>query len=69
VVRHFNRVGVLAGVLDELRNANINVEEMENSIFTGGEAAVCTLRLDDVPDRELVKKLRGLDNVIQVVLS
>lgn len=69
VVRHFNRVGVLAGVLDELRNASINVEEMENSIFTGGEAAVCTLRLDDVPDKELVKKLRALDNVIQVVLS
>src|SRR5690606_7322916 len=29
VVRHHNRVGVLAGVLDSLRSEGLNVEEME----------------------------------------
>lgn len=69
VVRHFNRVGVLAGVLDELRNQGINIEEMENSIFTGGQAAVCTLRLDDTPSEELLKRIRQGENIIQVILS
>ena len=35
VVRHLNRVGVLAFVLDGLREEGINVEEMENTIFAG----------------------------------
>ncbi|MFH0880748.1 MAG: NAD(P)-dependent oxidoreductase, partial [Lentisphaerota bacterium] len=46
VVRHFNKVGVIAGVLDELRNGGVNIEEMENLIFEGGSAACCTLKLD-----------------------
>lgn len=74
VVRHFNRVGVLASVLDELKNAGINIEEMENTIFGGegmtkesdGIAASCTLRLDEKPAADLVKKIRGLENIIQV---
>ncbi len=49
IVRHYNRVGVLASVLDALRTENVNVEEMENTIFEGGQAAVCCLRLDDQP--------------------
>ena len=53
VVRHLNRVGVLACVLDGLREESINVEEMENTIFAGssccmlldaaGSGAVCRL--------------------------
>ncbi|MEM6336094.1 MAG: phosphoglycerate dehydrogenase, partial [Bacteroidota bacterium] len=38
-VRHHDRVGVLAGVLDVVRQAGWNVEEMENLIFAGGAAA------------------------------
>jgi len=66
VVRHFNRVGVLAGILDALREADVNVEEMENAIFAGGKAAVCTLKLDQKPKSETVSSIRDDSNVIQV---
>ena len=38
IVRHRDRPGVLASVLDSIRQANINVQEMENTIFDGAEA-------------------------------
>lgn len=69
VVRHFNKVGVLAGVLDELRNANINIEEMQNIIFEGGHAASCTLKLDDKVSPELLDKIAKAENIIKVVLT
>lgn len=69
VVRHYNRVGVLAGVLDSLRDAGINVEEMENTIFQGAEAACCTLLLDSAPSAEALAKLQDLENVLQVTLE
>jgi D-3-phosphoglycerate dehydrogenase len=69
VVRHYNRVGVLAGVLDELKNDGVNVEEMENMIFKGGKAASCTLKLDSEPSDEAVKNIKTGENVIQVVLK
>lgn len=69
VVRHFNRIGVLAGVLDSLRAEGINVEEMENTIFSGASAACCTLQLDRPPTHELVELLSRLDHVIQVHLE
>jgi D-3-phosphoglycerate dehydrogenase len=69
VVRHYNRIGVLAGVLDALREEKINVEEMENAIFAGELAACCTLQLDEAPSEQLVKHLAGLSHVIQVHLE
>jgi D-3-phosphoglycerate dehydrogenase len=39
VIRHADQVGVLAGVLDILRQADINVETMQNIVFSGGHAA------------------------------
>src|ERR1051325_7412314 len=44
VVRHRDRPGVLASVLDAIRGASINVQEMENIIFEGAEAAVARAR-------------------------
>jgi D-3-phosphoglycerate dehydrogenase len=69
VVRHYNKVGVLASVLGVLRTASINIEEMENSIFSGGRAAVCTLKLDDKPDEAVMSKIRSIENLIQAVLK
>lgn len=69
VVRHFNKVGVLAAVLDALRNGNINVEEMENSIFSGGEAAVCTLKLDDRPSDVVLNEISSMENIIKASLK
>src|SRR5919112_569881 len=49
VVRHRDRPGVLAHVLDAIRSANINVQEMENIIFEGSEAAVARINLEAEP--------------------
>ncbi len=69
VVRHYNRVGVLAGVLDALRTEDINIEEMENTILQGGQAASCSLKLDDTPSDSLVDNIRAAENIIQVSLK
>lgn len=69
VVRHYNRVGVLASVLDALRSEDINIEEMENTILQGGQAASCVLKLDDTPSGSLLDKIRAAENIIQVSLK
>jgi D-3-phosphoglycerate dehydrogenase / 2-oxoglutarate reductase len=68
VVRHFDRVGVLAAVLDTLRKANINVETMENLVFSGGQSACARIRVSSWPGDQLLSELRGLDHVIHVDL-
>jgi len=69
IVRHYNRVGVLAGVLDELRNAEINIEEMENLIFAGGKAASCTLKLDSEPSADTIDKIKANEDVVAAMLK
>jgi D-3-phosphoglycerate dehydrogenase len=69
VVRHHNHVGVLAGVLDELRNAGINVEEMENTIFHGAATASCTLKLDTAPDQASLQRIQAGRYIIQAGLK
>jgi D-3-phosphoglycerate dehydrogenase len=69
VVRHYNRVGVLAGVLDELRNQGVNIEEMENLIFEGGATASCTLRLDDEPSAATLQAIAKNTDIIQLSLK
>ncbi len=67
VVRHHNRVGVLAGVLQALRQAGINIEEMENTIFEGGTSASCILRLDDEADEATRQSIRDQPDVIRLL--
>ena len=69
VVRHYNRVGVLAGILGELRAEGINIEEMENTIFDGELAACCALILDKTPSDALMQRIAGAENVIQASLK
>ena len=59
VVRHLDRPGVLAQVLDAIKAESINVQEMENIVFDGAEAAVARINLDKAPSAET---LRGLKN-------
>jgi D-3-phosphoglycerate dehydrogenase len=67
-VRHINRVGVLAFVLDGLREEGINVEEVENTIFAGAAAACASMLLDSSPSDELVESIRGHADVLHVTL-
>lgn len=55
VVRHLDRPGVLAGILDALRAAEINVQEMENTVFEGAEAAVARINLDKAPAPDVLE--------------
>ncbi|MDP7268392.1 MAG: NAD(P)-dependent oxidoreductase [Pirellulales bacterium] len=68
VVRHYNRVGVLAGILDGLRSQEINVEEMDNVIFDGEHAACCTLLLSQEPSVKFMKVLEAEEAILHVAL-
>jgi D-3-phosphoglycerate dehydrogenase / 2-oxoglutarate reductase len=67
VVRHYDKVGVLAAVLGVIRNHGVNIEEMTNTIFAGAKAAVAVLRLSESPTSTLIEEIAKLDGlVIQV---
>jgi len=59
VVRHRDRPGVLASVLDTVRQASINVQEMENIIFEGSEAAVARINLESALPSDVLERLRA----------
>lgn len=67
VVRHLDRPGVLATVLDAIKSEGINVQEMENIVFEGAEAAVARINLDNAPSREVLDRLRAENtNIIEL---
>jgi D-3-phosphoglycerate dehydrogenase len=66
VVKHYDKPGVLAGVLELLREGNINIEEIENVIFDGGIAASCTMKLINAATADMLKKMSENPNVISV---
>jgi D-3-phosphoglycerate dehydrogenase len=69
VVRHLDRPGVLAGVLDAIKAEQINVQEMENIVFEGAAAAVARINLDNAPTKECLNKLRtGNADIIELDL-
>ncbi len=65
-VRHLNRPGVLAHVFYTLGQAGINVEEMENIIYEGAEAACARIQLDDAPSDDIITAIRGNEYVLSV---
>ncbi len=65
-VRHLDRVGVLAHVLDRLSRASLNVEHMENRVFRGGGAAVATIDVAGSLSEDLLADLGGLPDVLGV---
>jgi D-3-phosphoglycerate dehydrogenase len=69
VVRHRDRPGVLAKVLDAIRAAGINVQEMENVIFEGAQAAVARINLEAAPSEETLAKLRAGEDIIELDLK
>jgi D-3-phosphoglycerate dehydrogenase / 2-oxoglutarate reductase len=59
VVRHVDRPGVLAGVLDAIKSEQINVQEMENIVFDGAAAAVARINLDNAPSDAILDHIRS----------
>ena len=46
VIRHYDRIGVLSAVLEALKEAGLNVQEMQNLVFAGAGAAVATIHIE-----------------------
>jgi len=59
VVRHRDRPGVLAHVFNNLRRDNLNVQETENIVFDGAEAAVARINLDGAPSTALCDRIKA----------
>src|SRR5262249_11730852 len=69
VVRHQDRPGVLAYVLNEIKAANINVQQMENIVFAGAEAAVAGREMDRAGGHGAVAMmLAGNNDIIEINL-
>jgi len=66
VVRHHDRPGVLAHVFDHLRQANLNVQETENIVFEGAEAAVARINLDGVPPDDACNRIKTNQDVLDL---
>ena len=65
-IRHLDRVGVLAHVLDRLSQDRLNVEHMQNRIFRGGDAAVATIDVGGPLSEDLLADLDALPDVFGV---
>ena len=66
VVKHYDKAGVLASILDIIKNGNINIEEIENAIFEGGVAACCTMKLMSPVSSAMLKQMSENPDVISV---
>jgi D-3-phosphoglycerate dehydrogenase len=59
VVRHRDKPGVLAHVFEHLRVAHLNVQETENIIFDGAQAAVARINLDGAPSARALDAMQS----------
>jgi D-3-phosphoglycerate dehydrogenase len=59
IVHHYDRVGVLSAVFNQLKLAGINVQETENIVFEGAAAAVARIHLDDEPSEKVLDAMRA----------
>jgi D-3-phosphoglycerate dehydrogenase len=64
VVRHRDVVGVLAHVLNALERAGINVQEMENVVFEGAEAAIARIHLDQAPGSDVLEAIGRNEHIL-----
>ena len=62
-IRHADKVGILAGILDSLKSEGHNIQEMENIIFKGGAAACARIFLVGIPSDALISSLESNTNI------
>lgn len=68
VVRHIDRPGILAHTLDVISRAGINVQEMENIVFDGAEAAIARIHVEGTVEPSLLEAIKAHEAVIDVSL-
>jgi D-3-phosphoglycerate dehydrogenase len=59
VVRHLDRVGVLAHVFGRLKDAGLNVQQTENVVFEGAVAAIARIQVDGEPQAATLDAIRA----------
>lgn len=64
IVKHFDKPGVLAKVLNILSEEKVNVKEMENVIFDGDLAACCTIKIESKPSEKSLQQINSLENEV-----
>ncbi len=67
-IRHLDRVGVLAKIFAVLRSNGLNVQQMQNQVFEGGEAAVASINVSLSPSDEVVASILDINEVFNVVV-
>lgn len=65
-VRHFDRVGVLSAVLEALKEAGLNVQEMQNQVFAGAGAAVANIHVEGQVPESARAKVSANPDVIHI---
>ncbi|HEV8239021.1 MAG TPA: NAD(P)-dependent oxidoreductase [Thermoanaerobaculia bacterium] len=69
VVRHRDRVGVLAHVFGRLKDAGINAQQTENVVFDGAAAAMARIQVDQQPAAATLEAIRaGCEDVLELKL-
>lgn len=69
VVRHLDKVGVLAHVLGALKDEGINVQEMENIVLGGAKAAIVQVALDSQPSDACLNAIKTNPNVFDASVT
>lgn len=68
-IRHLDRVGVLAKVFAVLRANGLNVQQMQNQVFEGGEAAVASINVSVSPPEAAIQSILDIDEVYNIVVT
>jgi D-3-phosphoglycerate dehydrogenase len=68
-VRHLDRVGVLAKVFATLRSEGLNIQEMNNQLFTGSVAAVASIYLERSPSDAVLEAIGSDDDILAVSVA
>jgi len=66
VVRHLDKVGVLAHVLAVLKEEGASVQEMENIVLGGAKAAIAQITIDKEPSEESLHQMRLYPDIFDV---
>lgn len=69
VVRHLDKVGVLAHVLSVLRDEGVNVQEMENIVLGGAHAAIAQIGLDKEISAAALSKVKMNPHILDASQS
>jgi len=69
-IHHRNTVGILADVLDVVRDEKINVERMQNIIFMGAQGACANIQVDTDLSKSALKRIEDSSpNIYSVKLK